>query len=62
MADDTAHAAVDRDLAGTLKVGGNSAGDDFGHRWVPETVGALCAADYKGVSNQLVSAGKVISE
>lgn len=29
--------------------------------WQPETVGAPCASDHKGVSNQLVSAGKVIA-
>lgn len=50
------------DRHAVLCMADDTAGDDSGHRWVPETVGALCAADYKGVSNQLVSAGKVISE
>lgn len=62
MADDNAKAAVDEDMCGTLKVGGRSDSGDGRTGWVPETVGALCAVDYKGVSNQLVSAGKVICE
>ena len=33
----------------------------MGDGWMPETVGALCASDQKGVSNQLVSVGKVIA-
>ena len=63
MADDNAKAAVDEDMCGTLKVGGGRSDSGDGRTgWVPETVGALCAVDYKGVSNQLVSAGKVICE
>lgn len=50
------------DRHAVLCMADDTAGDDSGHRWVPDTVGALCAVDYKGVSNQLVSAGKVISE
>ena len=59
---DNAKAAIDEDLCGTLKVGGHPDNGDGRTGWVPETVGALCAVDYKGVSNQLVSAGKVICE
>ncbi len=60
MADDTARAAVDENLSGSLKVGGgyavrcvSSNGDDV--------IGALCARDYKGVGTQYVSEGKVIA-
>ena len=61
MADNTANAAVDEDMVGTLKVGGgqpvvcvNSAGDDV--------VGTLCARDYKGISADDVMNGKLIIE
>lgn len=31
-----------------------------GERSISDTVGALCASDYKGVGNQYVSEGKCI--
>lgn len=59
MADDNAHAAVDADVCGTLKVGGGSlcclpaSGKSY--------VGTLCARDSKGVGSQFVREGKVIA-
>lgn len=59
MADDNAHAAVDEDVCGTLKVGGGSlcclpaSGESY--------IGALCARDFKGVGSQFVKEGKVIA-
>ena len=61
MADDNANAAIDVDICGTLKLGGESSdyvlsnGDDI--------VGALCAADGpKGVGSQYFYQGKVICQ
>ena len=55
VADDNANAAIDHDLCGSLKVGGECA-------LASEVVGALCARDYKGVSSQYVEEGKVICQ
>lgn len=54
VADDNAKAAIDENLCGTLKAGGNSLG------YLPEITGALCARDYKGVDTQYVQEGKVV--
>ena len=52
IADDAAHAAVDENLCGSLKVGGG----------VADCVGALCARDYKGPCADDVESGKLICE
>lgn len=57
VADDTAKAAIEHDMSGSLTVGGfavNSNGQGV--------VGALCACDWKGVGNEYVNEGKVICE
>lgn len=57
VADSTAKAAIDEELCGTLKSGGDPP-------WVvcggDEPVGTLTARDFKGVSNQYVEEGKVV--
>lgn len=60
IADDNAHAAVDEDVCGTLKVGGGRSMyclPSNGEGWV----GTLCARDFKGVGSQFVKEGKVIA-
>lgn len=59
MADDTAKAAIDDDMCGTLKVGGAAACCSSNGQ---EVIGALCARDYKGVGSQYVTDGKVICQ
>lgn len=58
VADDNVNTAIDENLCGSLKVGGQTL------RSVPsngeDVIGALCARDFKGVGNQYVSEGKVI--
>lgn len=59
IADDNAHAAVDADVCGTLKVGGGRSMcclPSSGEGWV----GTLCARDSKGVGSQYAREGKVI--
>lgn len=59
IADDNAHAAVDEDVCGTLKVGGGCPMcclPSNGEGWI----GTLCARDFKGVGSQFVKEGKVI--
>ena len=58
MADDNAHAAVDVDLCGSLKVGGGSAVNSNGQ----DLVGPICARDYKGIGSEYVNEGKVICQ
>ena len=58
VADDTANAAIDKELCGSLKVGGGQSVNSNGE----EVIGALCARDYKGVGSQYVSEGKVICQ
>ena len=57
-ADDNGKTAIETDLCGSLKVGGefavNSSGEDV--------TGPLCARDFKGVGNEYVSEGKVICQ
>lgn len=56
MTNDTSHAAVDVEMAGTLLAGGGYTSDDC------QLVGPLCARDYKGVGTQYVNEGKVICQ
>ena len=56
IACDTANAAVDEDMAGTLKCAGG------GPCCNGEVVGTLCARDYKGISADDVMNGKLIIE
>lgn len=60
MADDNAYSAVDKDVCGTLKVGGGCPMcclPSNGEGWI----GTLCARDFKGVGSQFVKEGKVIA-
>ena len=56
IADDTANAAIDDDMVGTLKCAGG------GPCCNGEVVGTLCARDYKGISADDVMNGKLIIE
>lgn len=59
MADDNAHSAVDKDVCGTLKVGGGALCclPSNGEGWV----GTLCARDSKRIGSQFAREGKVIA-
>ena len=46
------------DVSASLKQSGGNFGGGYGNN--SETVGALCARDYKGVGSQYVDEGKVI--
>lgn len=52
---DSSKPAIDIDMASTLHVGGGCSMNS-------DTVGALCARDYKGVGTQYVEEGKVICQ
>ncbi len=60
MADASAKAAIDEDLCGTLHVGGDAPTVTFASN-SKDYVAALQARDYKGVGNQYVADGKVIT-
>ena len=60
MADDNANSAIDHNLAGSLKVGGEAVHCVLSNG--RDVIGALCARDYKGVGSQYVSEGKVICQ
>ena len=61
VADDTQNAAIDEDLCGTLKVGGDAVRSHVS--MTGDFVGTLCAADgVHGVGNQYFMDGKVICQ
>lgn len=61
MADDNAKSAIDRDMCGSLKVGGGVAHDRVLASNGEDFVGTLCARDFKGVGSEYVGEGKVIT-
>lgn len=61
MADDTAHAAVDDDMCGTISAHSAKDAPVVMASNGGDVVNALCASDYKGVGNQFVNDGKVVA-
>ena len=61
VADDNANAAIDVNLAGTLKIGGGGDVRSYASNG-QDVVGALCARDSKGVSSQYIAEGKVVCQ